>query len=181
MSGVNDDTGSWHRVGSEADADSLASTHATVDEQNRKIGRATGAARYAEMASKLFDFKAMGKPPVLEGHKAVDWPEWKFRMTNAFTLLGLNDLTQRAERAEEMHLEPATMSRDNEEADKFVFSFLCQVTTGKALTVVRLAGSGLRAWKHLCKTYEPHVAARWTAMLTSLLNPSWKFSDYEAK
>ena len=150
----------------------MASTHATIDEQNREIGRATGAARYAEMASKLFDFKAMGKPPVLEGHKAVDWPEWKFRMTNAFTLLGLNDLMQRAERAEEMHLEPVTMSKDNEEADSCVFSFLCQVTTGKALTVVRLAGSGLRAWKHLCKTYEPSCCNMWFVSFAKMIPSS---------
>ena len=100
---------------------------------------------------------------------------------NGFTMLGLDDLAKKAEKADEIHLEPETMSKENEEADKFVFSFLCQVTTGKALTVVRLAVSGLRAWKHLCTTYELHLAARWTAMLTSLLNPAWKAADFESQ
>ena len=158
-----------------------ASSRASTAEQHEEIGKATGAMKYAEMASKLFDFKAMAKPPVLEGHKAVDWPEWKFKMMNGFTMLGLDDLVRKAEKADEIHLEPETTSKENEEADEFVFSFLCQVTTGKALTVVRLAGSGFRAWKHLCKTYEPHLAARWTAMLTSLLNPSWKSADSETQ
>ena len=102
-------------------------------------------------------------------------------MINGFTMLGLEDLARKAEKADKIHLEPKMMSKENEEADKIVFSFLCKVTTGKALTVVRLAGSGLRAWKHLCKTYEPHFAARWTAMLSSLLNPSWKYADFETQ
>ena len=62
------ENGGWQRVGGEAEVS--ASSRASAAEQQQEIGRATGATRYAEMASKLFDFKALGKPPMLEGHKA---------------------------------------------------------------------------------------------------------------
>ena len=71
---MESDSESWQHAGSNSGGEQAASSRATAAEQHEEIGKTTGAMKYVEMTSKLFDFKTIGKLPVLERHKAVDWP-----------------------------------------------------------------------------------------------------------
>ena len=80
---------------------------------------------------------------------------------------------------EAMNLEEAMMTDDKIAADRFLFSLLCAVCTDKALTIVRLSGGGLKAWRHLCREFEPHTAARWSQMLIGVLQPKWTDAHFQ--
>eukprot|EP00975_Prorocentrum_lima_P006899 1483202-Prorocentrum_lima.AAC.1 len=56
-----------------------------------------------------------------------------------------------------------------------LFNALAQNCRGKALNVVRRSerGNGFQAWAMLVREYQPDLAGRHTAILMSLLAPSW--------
>eukprot|EP00972_Heterocapsa_arctica_P095408 14070563-Heterocapsa_arctica.AAC.1 len=54
-----------------------------------------------------------------------------------------------------------------------LYSLLVTLVSGKALGIVRKVpeGYGLEAWRRLVAEYEPQVATRFCAMLTTLPSP----------
>ena len=135
--------------------------------------RPTTAADFAAAAAMVIDLKGLWKPAIFSGCES-DWAEWRFRQSVGFQLIGLEDLTRLAERSLERDLDHGVVPRETEAASLFLHSLLVQTCTGKALTIVRMAGhNGLIAWKRLANEYEPRQAMRSAAMLTGLLNPRW--------
>eukprot|EP00972_Heterocapsa_arctica_P054905 8095156-Heterocapsa_arctica.AAC.1 len=66
------------------------------------------------------------------------------------------------------------MLDDNEEvSSRFLYNLLVQLCHGEALALIRLIprSNGMLAWRRLVNEYEPEVAARYCAVLASLLMP----------
>jgi hypothetical protein len=104
-------------------------------------------------------------------------------MENLWLLAGLKEATSWAVHATELDTEAALTHDRYTAASTFIYGLLCQICSGKALTIVRLcaAGNGLQAWRHLCKEYEPKRALRWATMLSSILAPKWSECDFCAQ
>jgi hypothetical protein len=149
----------------------LATAGAGVD--RRGMERDITVEQFAEKAGKIIDLKAVCKPSLFSGEDAR-WPEWRYKTENMMKLIGLSELAKDALKAEEHELEHAVMSTRAEAASTFLHGLLVNVVTGKALTIVKLAGeNGFLAWKRLVQMYEPKRALRHTAMLRGILNPAW--------
>ena len=136
--------------------------------------RGQTAAAFAERAGKVMDFKSICKPMSFDGAESR-WLEWKFRTKNSFVVLGLQDAERYAADHSEENLPNTVLPQNLIGASEFLYSFLVQTCSGKALLIVRLCneGNGILAWKKLLNAYEPRQAMRFTAMLSHLLTPRW--------
>ena len=129
--------------------------------------RAEGLMR--EVLSKLVDLRGVARPPLFTG-AVEDWSEFRFRMENVASLLGLEDFMEKAVRGEGEE-EPGDATRS-----KFLYNLLVTICQGKALALVRLVPrhDGVRAWASLVREYEPDEASRHCAVLAGLMSPEWR-------
>jgi hypothetical protein len=147
--------------------DATASTPVTRQAQETEMARA-----FREVAGRMVDMRGVAKPPNFTGLE-TDWAEWKFRMEAILSLLGLDDLAEAAVR-EGVDADARLMTDADELRSKILYNLLVQLCSGKALSLVRTVrrADGLGSWAKLVREYEPSVAARHCAMLSSLLCPS---------
>ena len=89
-------------------------------------------------------------------------------------LLGLADLLELASQRREP-IEMTEMTPDMMSKARFLYSLLVQVSSGKAIAIVRLAPmqNGFEAWRQLQAEYSPVEPSRAVAMPAGLLNPRW--------
>eukprot|EP00972_Heterocapsa_arctica_P014627 2154604-Heterocapsa_arctica.AAC.1 len=68
------------------------------------------------------------------------------------------------------------MDAHEQVASRFLYNLLVQLCHGEALAMVLLVphSNGMLAWRKLVNEYEPEVAARYSAVLASLLMPEWR-------
>ncbi|CAE8611618.1 unnamed protein product [Polarella glacialis] len=151
--------------------DAAASTPVTRQAQETEMTRA-----FREVAGRMVDMRGVAKPPNFTGLE-TDWAEWKFRMEAILSLLGLDDLAEAAVR-EGVDADARLLSDADELRSKMLYNLLVQLCSGKALSLVRTVrrADGLGSWAKLVREYEPSVAARHCAMLSSLLCPGFEDS-----
>ncbi|CAE8615096.1 unnamed protein product [Polarella glacialis] len=152
--------------------DVVASTPVTRQAQETEMTRA-----FREVAGRMVDMRGVAKPPNFTGLE-TDWAEWKFRMEAILSLLGLDDLAEAAVR-EGVDADARLMTDADELRSKVLYNLLVQLCSGKALSLVRTVrrADGLGSWAKLVREYEPSVAARHCAMLSSLLCPCFEESE----
>ena len=129
--------------------------------------RAEGLMR--EVLSKLVDLRSVARPLLFTG-AVEDWSEFRFRMENVASLLGLEDFMEKAVRGEGEE-EPGDATRS-----KFLYNLLVTICQGKAPALARLVPrhDGVRAWASLVREYEPDEASRHCAVLAGLMSPEWR-------
>ncbi|CAE8737401.1 unnamed protein product, partial [Polarella glacialis] len=151
--------------------DAAASAPVTRQAQETEMTRA-----FREVAGRMVDMRGVAKPPNFTGLE-TDWAEWKFRMEAILSLLGLDDLAEAAVR-EGVDADARLLSDADELRSKMLYNLLVQLCSGKALSLVRTVrrADGLGSWAKLVRDYEPSVAARHCAKLSSLLCPGFEDS-----
>ena len=107
----------------------------------------------------------------------ADWPDWRFRFQVCCDLVDAGDVMRLAV----MEQDPIPLQRlvpQCRTRARFLYGLLVQVCAGRALALLRIVpdNNGLEAWRVMCREYEPKVAARTTAMLSAILNPTWTSS-----
>ena len=130
-------------------------------------------AHAAELGPKMLDWRGLAKPPMFSG-QPPDWAEFRFRLEATATMMGLDEMMDRAAVNGDIELSAAEqlMSR-------LVYALLVQLVQGRALALVRLVPRhhGVKAWNALVQEYEPNLAARFCAQLSAILVPDWKNRD----
>ena len=130
-------------------------------------------AHAAELGPKMLDWRGLAKPPMFSG-QPPDWAEFRFRLEATATMMGLDEMMDRAAVNGDIELSAAEqlMSR-------LLYALLVQLVQGRALALVRLVPRhhGVKAWNALVQEYEPNLAARFCAQLSAILVPDWKNRD----
>ena len=146
-----------------------------VDAEGLPVGgdqpeRAERPEALIEAAARLVDLRGVARPPTFSGF-TKDWSEFRFRMESVTSLLGLEVLMAKAATTKIEDLTPR-----EQVGSRFLYNLLVQLCHGEALAIIRLVphASGLHAWRRLVEEYEPEEAARYCAVLSSLLMPEWK-------
>ena len=146
-----------------------------VDAEGIPIGgdqpeRAERPEALIEAAARLVDLRGVAWPPTFSGF-AKDWSEFRLRMQSVTSLLGLEVLMTNAATTKTEDLSPK-----EQVGSRFLCNLFVQLCHGEALAIIRLVphASGLHAWRRLVEEYGPEEAARYCAVLSSLLMPEWK-------
>ena len=104
----------------------------------------TKAGVYAERCSRLLDLKSIGKPPVFDGTERA-FSEWRFKVENLLLMLGLDKTVKETENQIELTDEDL-LPEAQREMSRFLYSFLVQIVSGKALAILRLCPQGRTSW-----------------------------------
>ena len=133
-------------------------------------GRAGERTSFAEVAAKLVDLRGVARPLSFSGSLG-DWAEFKFRLESTTSLLGLDELIDKAAKDNNF----VVVTEDEIGRSKFVYNILVTLCHGRALALIRKVkrADGVGAWGALVREFEPETAGRYCAMLTSILTPRW--------
>ena len=136
------------------------------------------SAGFNELAAKIVDLKGVARPGRFSG-EASHWREWKFKFETSAALLGMDEVLDAIPLAT-MDLHMHSLSEGLRLRARVLYSILAQVCSGKALAIVRTAErlNGIHAWWLLLREYEPSLASRKMAMLSSLLTPKFTMQQF---
>ena len=93
------------------------------------IGPANSSA-FAETAGKILDLKGLLRPPTFTGLEK-DWSEWKFRVDNVWTILGIDQLMKWCVTASDLDLDSEFLGDTQAAVNRFTYGMLVQLCSGK--------------------------------------------------
>jgi hypothetical protein len=98
-----------------------------------------------DLSTKLIDLRGLVRPAPFTGERE-DWPEFRFRLESVATLMGLDDVMEKAVVGQDWQMTVA-----EEKISRFLHALLATLLHGKALAIVRLAPkkNGIVAWHNL--------------------------------
>jgi len=167
--------------GSSAAAAARPEEEASFEAAAAAAAAARAAATLEERAtgSAVADQRFWGDPRLLEKPDQFDgsperWSEWRFRFVAWFSAVVPNAATALEEAAAaRTEIDMTAASTPLVRSGGFLYAALASYCRGLPLQMVRAAeaGNGWEAWRALNQEYEPRLAARKLAMLTSMLSP----------
>lgn len=106
-----------------------------------------------------------------------DFLGWSTKLSGLAALSGLDEVMHisTSEPDDDIVMSAQDVDSDVQGKPQAIYFMLLQACQGKAFSIARAVQnhSGFRAWRKLCREYEPEVASRHSAMMMSLLTPAW--------
>ena len=138
--------------------------------EQHDTGGAQGATNGAQGAM-LLDSRGFTKPPRFDGRQER-WAAWAFRVESFAGLCGWYDCMDQARQATAL-IDSTSCVGDALAVAKSLYHFHVQAVDGITLQLIHLVqrGSGLEAWRVLCREYQPAVGGRFANMLRRIWNP----------